>query len=100
VEAFAKLLRSQGRDVETLKNAPGIDEAIEGFKRVVKEQQRIYGTNYRLTPKELQSTSLYKIDEAWILWVRDQGFTIIDMGDPMKRGLSDFLNMEYLYTFD
>ena len=86
--------------METFTNAPGIDEAVEGFRRVVKTQQDIYGTNYRLTAKELQSTSLYKIDEAWILWVRDQGFTIIDMGDPMKRGLSDFLNMEYLYTFD
>ena len=100
VDAYANALRSQGYEVETFTNAPGIDEAVEGFRRVVKTQQDIYGTNYRLTAKELQSTSLYKIDEAWILWVRDQGFTIIDMGDPMKRGLSDFLNMEYLYTFD
>ena len=100
VEAFAKFLRSQGRDVETLKNVPGIDELWLDFRRIVEEKRGILGPKYQLTIEELMNTGFYKTDERWILGVRDKGFTIIDMGDPMKRGSSDFPNMEYRHTFE
>jgi hypothetical protein len=45
-------------------------------------------------------TEFYKADWAWVTGVREQKYPIIDMGDPMKRGFSDFLNMEYEQTFE
>ena len=62
--------------------------------------RNIHGPNYRLTLGELKHTGLFRADEVWTNAFRNQGYTFIDIGDPMNLGFSDFVNMEYSYTFE
>jgi len=100
VEEMAKILRSKGYDIETIRNVPGSQDAWNEFRDVVRSKRQMFGPNYQLTDAELRESSFYKLDEMWTIGVRDGHYTIIDMGDPFKRGYSGFLNMEYEQTFN
>jgi len=100
VEPFAQLLREERYTVETIKNVPGNGETWKDFLELVEKKQKIFGSGYRLTREEVMGTSFYQLDEAWTVGIREQGYTIIDMGNPLKKNPSTFLNMEYQHTFD
>jgi len=99
VEEFAEFLRSQGHDVETITDVPGNQEAWKEFKSSLRKRQEISGSAYRLTDEEIMGTRFYQLDKTWAIGLRQQKYTVIDTGNPLKRSPSVFLNMEYQHTF-
>ena len=99
VEPFAQLLREERYTVETIKNVPGNRKLWREFEAFVEERRSILGESYKLTTEEIMGTRFYQLDEAWTVGILEQGHTIIDMGNPLKRSQSIFLDMEYQHIF-
>jgi hypothetical protein len=43
---------------------------------------------------EIRKSLLFRENQAWAQKLADQGFTVVDIGNPTQRGVSPFYEME------
>lgn len=90
---YARELRALGYETELFKGSRITDEARNQLNDL-KE-----GLGRDLPPSELKTTIDYKENMAWPKWVKEEGFTIIDLGNPNHKPYSHFYNGECINIF-
>ncbi len=93
VKKFADALIRKGYDVEIFDGETIPKEALFQFKELTKN-------NRILSNDEIMSTELFKANVSWAEMLKKQGYTVIDIGNPMGRtGVSIFYDVETKVLF-
>lgn len=88
VQAASDVLTQQGFDVEIFK---GDMIPLDARRQFIEIQQR----GITLSPSELTNTLMFKANADWVQGLLDQGYTIMDIGNPLGRNdLGVFYPME------
>jgi hypothetical protein len=90
---YARELRAKGYETE-LFAGPRITDAA---RTQLDNLKAALGRD--LTPLELETTIAYKDNMAWAKWVKDEGFTVIDIGNPNNKPYSHFYSGECVNIF-
>jgi uncharacterized protein DUF6861 len=87
VRAEAAELRAKGYDVEIFDGNNIPKDAVDDWGRRTEGGQRV-------SDEEVVTTPMYEANKAWAEKLRDQGYTVVDMGDPAGKGPSKFYEIE------
>lgn len=90
---YAAGLTQKGYNVELFDGGSVPRQALQDFNDLSAQLGR------KLTPSEVLKTDLYKADRAWTQNLVDQGYTVIDVGDPLNLGFSSFYSGEKQILF-
>jgi hypothetical protein len=90
---YARKLREKGYQTELFAGARITGKARDQLDELKMKLGR------DLTPAELETTIAYKENMAWAKWVKDEGFTVIDIGNPNNKPYSHFYNGECINIF-
>jgi len=93
---IAEELRSQ-YDVETFEPSTTANEEWRDMLDEIKEER---GPDTRFTDVELEQLLIYAENEAWAEKLTDEGYTVIDIGNPQNNESSVFYDMEGRVIFD
>jgi hypothetical protein len=103
VRHYGKGLSDSGYDVELFdgKNIP--DGALDEFRYEAAKVKEAADAGRRadkyLTLEELKDTALYQGNFAWASKLKDQGYTVVDIGNPHGIDDSHFYNLEIQTLF-
>ena len=92
VRDYAEALKAKGIDVELFdgNNIP---------RSARKEFERLTEGGRWLTNNDLVKTEMYQANKTWANKIQQQGYTIIDIGNPHNQGFSPFYAIEKLTIF-
>ena len=94
VKVYAQALEKQGYKVE-LFDGPMVPKAAADEWAVLTSNGKV-----RLTDAEAIQTKMFQADEAWSIKLKEQGYSIIDIGpNPNATGASPFYEMEKRILF-
>jgi len=94
VREQAERLRKLGYDVEIFDQVSR--EALKEWARI----SRGFKKGVRMTDDELMKTRMFKENMAWVQKLADQGYNVVDAGNPKGAvGSSIFYEMEKLFLF-
>lgn len=93
VEPYAQKLRGAGEDVEIF-SGPRISDAANAEFKALADQ---FGG--KIPDDVLASTRMYKENAAWAQKLIDEGYTVVDVGNPFGAGRSVFYDMEQQLLF-
>ncbi|VAW98211.1 hypothetical protein MNBD_GAMMA22-1208, partial [hydrothermal vent metagenome] len=79
---YAEGLKKQGHDVETFSGSIISGSVNDDFKKQVLKAKNKRGANARLTDSELQKTKMYTENETWAKKLKNEGYTVVNIGDP------------------
>lgn len=85
---YARKLREKGYQTELFAGPRITNKAREQLNDLKTKLGR------DLTPSELETTIAYKENMAWAKWVKEEGYTVIDIGNPNSKPYSHFYNGE------
>ncbi|MBP5365248.1 MAG: hypothetical protein J6Y82_04930 [Bacteroidales bacterium] len=81
-------LSYNGKDI-TVEEANNITKEFrEYIKRITNDK------NAKLTLEQLKDQPMFVIDEQWLRKMKDDGYTIVDIGNPLNKKDSYYYNME------
>jgi hypothetical protein len=86
-------LRALGYETELFAGS----KITRAARKELADRVKVLGRN--LTPSELETTIAYQQNMEWAKWVKDDGFTVIDLGNPNKKPYSHFYNGECINIF-
>ena len=84
-------------EVETFEASNAANQEWAEELEEIKEER---GPNARFTDEELKQLQTYAENEDWAQKLRDEGYTVIDIGNPQENDPSVFYDMEGSIIFD
>lgn len=98
VRNYSNGLRKEGYDVEVFDGDEISPEASAEFESLASAAKTDHELGLRdskyLTDAELKDTKLFKENEAWAQKLKDDGYTVVDIGNPNNKGESAFYELE------
>jgi len=86
VSEYANVLKKQDEyrnvEIETFSGDRISESVTQDFRDRIINAKSIRGKNARLTDEELVQSDMYKANKEWAQKLKDQGYTVIDIGDP------------------
>ncbi len=98
VDEVAEHLKKEGLNVSTFKSSRDLNEKFE-------KQAIQYNRNNNITPgtylphNEILKSAMYKANKQWAQKLKNEGYTVIDVGNPLDLKMSAFYTMEKLIVF-
>ncbi|MBL0260607.1 MAG: hypothetical protein IPQ10_05985 [Saprospiraceae bacterium] len=89
VSPAANILHEQNIAVELFTNTSGYQAALKKFEELIAKTKP-----NRVSEIDTKASALFKMNEEWIKKLLYEGYTIIDMGNPLGKHLSFFYEME------
>jgi hypothetical protein len=89
VEKYAQGLESQGYKSEVFAGKQ-VSEAA-GYEWT--QLKQAYAPN-RIPDSQVRESLMFREKKAWVEKLRDEGYTVVDIGNPTQQGLSPFYEME------
>jgi hypothetical protein len=98
VEDFGAELKRQGHDVE-LFDKPSPEAQADFANRLKIHREKVGDPNARLPDSEVSQSVMFKENQAWAQKLKNEGYTVVDTGNPSGAGSSPFYQMEQSILF-
>jgi rhodanese-related sulfurtransferase len=89
VEKYAQGLKERGHQPEVFAG----DKISEAAGYEWTQLKKDYTPN-RIPDTDIRKSLMFRENEAWAKKLADQGYTVVDIGNPTQQGLSQFYEME------
>ena len=89
VNPMAGELSSKGYEVETFTG----DQIPDSAKLDWENLKAKYAPNY-IPDDAVKNSDMFQANQAWAEKLKSQGYTVVDVGNPMTQGSSPFFDME------
>ena len=94
VKDFAASLEKHGLEADVFDGPEKITDAAKDQWRELNQNER------KLSYEEVQATRLYQENSAWVNRLKENGYTVVDLGNPNNfPDASAFYDMEILTSF-
>jgi hypothetical protein len=97
VDTYAKSLRERGIEPTLFTSDKSMPTIPPSAREEWDALQRIYGE--QIPDDVLKSSKMYEFNESWATNISTEGYTVINIGNPLGRNRSIFFEMEQRVLF-